>query len=172
MKHLLHKTSGSPVSDPFVVHWPEAIRARGEVRDQLAHIIDMARTFDDGTAPTRHRTQHYEMFGHGAIDHDGWRAVHPWPGPDFDFAEAGRPFGAPIAMAGLDDLDAHRWELYPVDQDVAETRNLAQAHHSNLIETVALWYMETGKYSVMPIDGSGVLRYLCRPAGQEHLSGG
>lgn len=97
----------------------------------------MARTFDDGTAPTRHRTQHYEMFGHGAIDHDGWRAVRPWPGPDFDFA-----------------------------------RNLAQAHHSNLIETVALWYMETGKYSVMPIDGSGVLRYLCRPAGQEHFSGG
>ena len=45
-------------------------------------------------APTRHHTQYFEMFGHRAIDHDGWRAVCPWPGPSF--AEAGEPFGTPI----------------------------------------------------------------------------
>ena len=104
-------------SDPFLVHWPAGIRARGEIRTQYAHIIDMvptvldaldleppaavrgvtqspihgvsfAHTFDAPAAPTRHRTQYFEMFGHRAIDHDGWRAVCPWPGPSF--AEAGQ----------------------------------------------------------------------------------
>ncbi|MFD9538228.1 arylsulfatase [Streptomyces sp. NPDC060010] len=175
------------VSDPFLVHWPAGIRARGEVRGQFAHIIDMvptvldvlgieapatirgvtqsplhgvsfAHTFDDAAAASRHRTQYYEMFGHRAIDHDGWRAVCPWPGPSF--AEAGRPFGAPITMADLDDLDAHHWELYHVDEDIAETRNLAQEHRSKLIEMIALWYMEAGKYNVMPIDGSAFARLM------------
>ncbi|MFD9466425.1 arylsulfatase [Streptomyces sp. NPDC060027] len=175
------------VSDPFLVHWPSGIQARGEVRNQFAHIIDMvptvldvlgieapatirgvtqsplhgvsfAHTFDDAAAPTRHRTQYYEMFGHRAIDHDGWRAVCPWPGPSF--AEAGRPFGVPITTADLDSLDAHHWELYHVDEDIAETRNLAQEHRSKLIEMIALWYMEAGKYNVLPIDGSGFERLL------------
>ncbi|WP_406375289.1 arylsulfatase [Streptomyces sp. NBC_00647] len=175
------------VSDPFLVHWPRGIQARGEIRSQFAHIIDMvptvldvlgieppttirgvtqsplhgvsfAHTFDDPTAPTRHRTQYYEMFGHRAIDHDGWRAVCPWPGPSF--AEADKPFGAPIAMADLDDLDAHHWELYHVDEDVAETRNVAEEHRSKLIEMIALWYVEAGKYNVLPIDGSVLERMM------------
>ncbi|WP_308299879.1 arylsulfatase [Streptomyces sp. CJ_13] len=175
------------VSDPFLVHWPDGIRARGEIRDQFAHIIDMiptvldvlgieapatikgvtqsplhgvsfAHTFDDAGAASRHRTQYYEMLGHRAIDHDGWRAVCPWPGPSF--AEAERPFGTPITMADLDDLDAHHWELYHVDEDIAETRNLAQQHRSKLIEMIALWYVEAGKYNVMPIDGSVLQRIM------------
>ncbi|MFI1279491.1 arylsulfatase [Streptomyces sp. NPDC020858] len=175
------------VSDPFLVHWPDGIRARGEIRDQFAHIIDMvptvldvlgieapatirgvtqsplhgvsfAHTFDDAAAASRHRTQYYEMLGHRAIDHDGWRAVCPWPGPTFEEAE--RPFGAPITMADLDDLDARHWELYHVDEDIAETRNLAQEHRSKLIEMIALWYVEAGKYNVMPIDGSVLQRIM------------
>ncbi|WP_328738235.1 arylsulfatase [Streptomyces erythrochromogenes] len=175
------------VSDPFLVHWPDGIKARGEIRDQFAHIIDMvptvldvlgieapttirgvtqsplhgvsfAHTFDDAGAASRHHTQYYEMLGHRAIDHDGWRAVCPWPGPSFEEAE--RPFGTPITMADLDDLDAHHWELYHVDEDIAETRNLAQEHRSKLIEMIALWYVEAGKYNVMPIDGSVLQRIM------------
>ncbi|MFI8345672.1 arylsulfatase [Streptomyces sp. NPDC085639] len=175
------------VSDPFLVHWPDGIKARGEIRDQFAHIIDMvptvldvlgieapttirgvtqsplhgvsfAHTFDDAGAASRHRTQYYEMLGHRAIDHDGWRAVCPWPGPSFEEAE--RPFGTPITMADLDDLDAHHWELYHVDEDIAETRNLAQEHRSKLIEMIALWYVEAGRYNVMPIDGSVLQRIM------------
>lgn len=87
-------------TDPFLVHWPQGISARGEVRTQYAHIIDMVptvldalgleppatirgvtqsplhgvsfiHTFDGDDAPTRHRTQYFEMFAHRAIDHDG-----------------------------------------------------------------------------------------------------
>lgn len=175
------------VSDPFLVHWPRGIRARGEIRHQFAHIIDMvptvldvlgveppatirgvtqsplhgvsfAHTFDDPAAPTRHRTQYYEMLGHRAIDHDGWRAVCPWPGPSF--AEAGRPFGSPITMTDLDDLDAHHWELYHVAEDVAETRDVAAENRSKLIEMIALWYVEAGRYNVLPIDGSVLERMM------------
>ena len=137
-------------SDPFLVHWPAGMEARGQVRHQYAHIIDMvptvldvlgveppatirgvpqsplhgvslAYTFDDPSAPSRHRTQYFEMFGHRAIDHDGWRGVCPWPGPSF--AEADRPFGTPITAVDLTDLDAHHWELYRVAEDAAENHD-------------------------------------------------
>ncbi|WP_263637066.1 sulfatase-like hydrolase/transferase [Streptomyces sp. CoH27] len=179
------------VSDPFLVHWPKGFKSRGEIRSQYAHIIDMvptvldvlgieplatirgipqsplhgvslAYTFDDASAPTRHRTQYFEMLGHRAIDHDGWRAVCPWPGPSF--AEAGKPFGTPISAEQLSDLDAHHWELYHIDEDIAETRDLAADHRDKLIELISLWYAEAGTYGVLPIDGSGVQRMmLVRP---------
>ncbi|MFF5312927.1 arylsulfatase [Streptomyces massasporeus] len=172
-------------SDPFVVHWPRGIKARGEVRGQYAHIIDMvptvldvlgieppatikgvpqsplhgvsfAHTFDDATAPTAHRTQYFEMFGHRAIDHDGWRAVCPWPGPSF--TEAGRPFGTPITAQELGELDAQHWELYHITEDFAETRDLAADHRGKLIEMISMWYVQAGKYDVLPVDSSGVQR--------------
>jgi arylsulfatase A-like enzyme len=175
------------VSDPFLVHWPQGIKAQGEIRTQYAHIIDMvptvldafnldppatvrgvtqsplhgvsfADTFDNPAAPTRHRTQYFEMFGHRAIDHDGWRAVCPWPGPSF--AEAGKPFGALISAETLTDLDAHHWELYHVASDPAENHNVADQHRDKLIELIAMWYTEAGKYNVFPIDGSATQRLM------------
>ncbi len=173
--------------DPFLVCWPAGIKARGEVRGQYAHIVDMvptvldalkiepprairgvtqspihgvsfAHTFEDPAAPTRHRTQYFEMFGHRAIDHDGWRAVCPWPGPSF--AEAGKPFGVPITAGDLTDLDARHWELYHVAEDPAENHNFADQHRDKLIEMIAQWYVEAGKYGVLPIDGSAVTRLM------------
>jgi arylsulfatase len=173
--------------DPFVVSWPRGIKARGEVRSQYAHLIDIvptvldvlgagppaairgvtqsplhgvsfAHTFDDPSAPTRHHTQYFEMFGHRAIDHEGWRAVCPWPGPSF--AEAGMPFGAPINAATLTDLDAHHWELYHVAEDPAENHNLAGSQRDKLIEMIAQWYVEAGKYNVLPLDGSAIERLM------------
>ena len=116
------------VSDPFIVHWPKGMAARGEVRTQYAHAIDMvptaleaiglappsairgvtqaplhgvslAHTFDDADAPSRRTTQYFEMLGHRSIYKDGWRAVCPWPGPSF--AEAGIGFGEAISAETL-----------------------------------------------------------------------
>jgi arylsulfatase len=173
--------------DPFLVHWPAGINAHGEVRDQYAHIIDMVPTvldalgieppatirgvtqapihgvsfapsFNDQAAPTRHTTQYFEMFGHRSIDHDGWRAVCPWPGPSF--TEAGKPFGTPITPEILTDLDARHWELYHVAEDPAENHNLAEQHRDILIGMIAQWYVEAGKYDVLPIDGSALQRLM------------
>ena len=140
------------VSDPFIVHWPKGFEAKGEIRTQYAHAIDMvptvleaagmeaptsirgvtqspiegvslAHTFDNAQAPTRHLTQYFEMMGHRSIYHDGWRAVCPWPGTSF--AEAGKFFGAPIDKDKLTELDATAWELYHVAEDFAENHNVA-----------------------------------------------
>ena len=167
--------------DPFIVSWPERIEARGEVRSQYAHIIDMVPTvldlldlappatirgvtqaplhgvsfadaLTDGEAPSTRRTQYFEMLGHRAMYHDGWRAVCPWPGPSF--AEAGKGFGTPISSDALTELDATGWELYHVDEDFAENHNLADQHRDKLIALIATWYAEAGKYGVLPIDGS------------------
>ncbi len=174
------------VSDPFVVHWPKGIKAKGEVRSQYTHAIDMvptileaagyqapeairgvtqspiqgvsfAHTFSDSKAETRHLTQYFEMMGHRAIYHDGWRAVCPWPGPSFK--EAGAFFGAPMNKDKLAEIDATKWELYHVAKDFAENTNIAAENRPKLIEMIATWYVEAGKYNVLPIDSRGTQRF-------------
>ncbi len=173
------------ISDPFIVSWPDGIKARGENREQYAHAIDMvptvleaigidppaairgvsqspiegvsmAHTFDDAEAPSKHVVQYFEMIGHRSIYHDGWRAVCPWPGTSF--AE-GQPFGTPLPAETLTELDATGWELYHVAEDFAENHDLAMENRPKLIEMIALWYVEAGKYHVMPVDGRGQQRF-------------
>ena len=174
------------ISDPFIVHWPQGIKAKGEVRTQYAHAIDLvptvldalgvepptmikgvaqsaiqgvslAHTFDDANAPTKHLTQYFEMIGHRSIYYDGWRAVCPWPGTSF--SESGRTFGTPISAETLTELDATSWELYHVAEDFAENHNVASENRPRLIEMIAQWYVEAGKYNVLPVDGRGQQRF-------------
>jgi arylsulfatase A-like enzyme len=174
------------ISDPYIVHWPAGIKAKGEVRTQYTHAVDMvptvlealeleplpslkgvtqspieglsfAASFNDENAPSQRHTQYFEMMGHRSIYHDGWRAVCPWPGPSF--TEAGAFFGTPIPAEKLTELDATAWELYNVDKDWAENHNLADKHRDKLIELIAMWYVEAGKYDVLPIDGRGTQRF-------------
>ena len=118
--------------------------------------VSFAHTFDNADAPSRHITQYFEMLGR-SIYHDGWRAVCPWPGPSF--AEAGKPFGTPMPAETLTELDATSWELYHVATDVAENHNLADQERPRLIELIAQWYVEAGKYNVLPVDGRGQQRF-------------
>jgi arylsulfatase len=84
--------------------------------------------------------------------------VCPWPGPSF--AEAGKPFGALISAETLTSLDAGHWELYHVAEDPAENHDVAGEHRDKLIELIATWYAEAGKYDVFPVDGSAVERLM------------
>jgi len=174
------------ISDPFIVHYPKGIQAKGKVRSQYAHAIDMvptvldlldiepptnikgvaqspiegvsfATSFEDATAKSNHNTQYFEMMGHRSIYHDGWRAVCPWPGTSF--IESGRTFGTPIPAETLTELDATAWELYHVDEDFAENYNIAEGNRARLIEMIAQWYVEAGKYNVLPVDGRGQQRF-------------
>ena len=173
------------ISDPFIVHWPKGITAKGEVRTHYAHAIDMvptvlealgieppttvkgvtqspiqghsfAHVLDNAGARTHHLTQYFEMFGHRSIYHDGWRAVCPWPGTSFK--ESGAFFGAPIDKDKLTELDAKNWELYHIEHDFAENHDIAADHRQKLIEMIATWYVEAGKFDVLPIDSRGTLR--------------
>jgi arylsulfatase len=173
-------------SDPFIVAWPRGIKAKGEIRTQYCHAIDMVPTvldalgieppthihgvtqsplqgfslkssFDKPNAESLHVTQYFEMFGHRSLYHDGWRAVCPWPGTSF--TEAGLTFGAPIDYDKLIELDAKGWELYNLEDDFAETNNLAEKERERLIAMIGMWYVEAGKYNVLPIDSRGTLRF-------------
>ncbi len=104
----------------------------------------------------RHIIQYFEMMGHRSLYHDGWRAVCPWPGTSF--TESGRGFGTPITYDMLTELDAKGWELYNVELDFAETKNLAEKESARLIAMIGMWYTEAGKYNVLPIDSRGVQR--------------
>ena len=176
------------VGDPFIVHWPKGIRDKGQIRSHYAHVVDMVPTvlealgieapatirgvsqspiqgisfaaaLKDASAPDQHHTQYFEMFGHRSIYHDGWRAVCPVPGPSF--AEAGVGFGdMEITEEKLRELDAHGWELYDLRSDFSETRNLAADRRDKLIEMIAIWYAEAGKYDVLPIDSRGTARLV------------
>ena len=174
------------ISDPFIVHWPKGIKDKGQVRTQYAHAIDMvptvleslgimapvsvkgvtqspieghsfAKVLNNAKEPTKHITQYFEMMGHRSIYHDGWRAVCPWPGASFK--ESGLFFGAPIDKDKLTELDAKGWELYNIEKDFAENHNIAADNRAKLIGMVATWYVEAGKYNVLPVDSRGVLRF-------------
>jgi hypothetical protein len=99
------------------------------------------------------------MFGHRSIYKDGWRAVCPWPGPSFTEA-APTKFGDPISSDTLSELDASGWELYHVAEDVAENHDVAADNRARLITMIGTWYVEAGKFDVMPIDGSALTRMV------------
>jgi arylsulfatase len=100
------------------------------------------------------------MFGCRAIDHDGWRAVCGFPGPSYaEGAKRGHQMGDPITPEILDDLDANGWELYHIAEDPSECHNLAEQHPEKLREMIARWWVEAGKYKVLPLDGSLMQRF-------------
>jgi arylsulfatase A-like enzyme len=171
-------------TDPFVLAWPAGMAARGEIRTQYAHSIDMVptvldalgidapeairgvpqtplegvsfvHTFDDAGVASRHVTQYFEMFGHRAIYHDGWRAVCPWPAANFtEAAKLGRALGQPITPEILDELDRTGWELYSMADDPSESTNIAADHPEVVRDLVARWWEEAEKYKVLPLDAS------------------
>jgi arylsulfatase len=168
-KRFLHQGG---MSDPLIVHWPRGIRARGEVRGQYAHVVDVAptllealgleppavlngvpqrplegvsfaHTFDDAAAPTRKRVQYYEMIGSRALWADGWKAV------------VEQPQGEPMTE---EMLARQKWELYHVAEDFSEATDLAGRHPDRLAELVERWWAEAGKYNVLPLDSRMELR--------------
>ena len=45
-------------------------------------------------------------------------------------------------------------------EDFAENHNVAAENRDKLIEMIATWYVEAGKYDVLPVDGSGLARMV------------
>jgi len=161
--------------DALVVHWPEGIKARGEIRSQYHHIIDIAPTileaarvsvpesyhgveqqpmdgismmytFDNAGAPNRKKRQYYEMFGNQAIWSDGWKAVT---------LHANR---MPWELAVVLPFDQDKWELYHVAEDFSESTNLADKYPEKLKELKAMFEEEAWKYNVYPLHDDMIAR--------------
>ena len=122
--------------------------------------VSFANSLSEVSAESKHHTQYFEMFACRAIDHDGWRAVCGWPGPSYaEGAEKGHSLGDEITAEVLDKLDGNGWELFHIAEDPAEVHNLAGQHPTRLRAMIARWYVEAGKYKVMPLDGTLMQRF-------------
>ena len=172
----------------MVMHWPNGIDARGEIRDQFHHVVDVAPTVleaahlpqpkrvdgvvqrpmdgvsmlysaDDPKAADRRTTQYFEMFGNRGIYHEGWVACTrhsiPWL-----FAATPPPL--------KDDV----WELYHVDEDFSQARDLAAENPAKLAELQALFMKEAERNHALPIDDRRGERFNPAIAGRPDLMGG
>jgi arylsulfatase len=154
--------------DAMVVHWPNGIKAKGEIRHQYHHISDVAPTileaasltvpdsyhgikqqpmdgvsmlyaFDDAKAPNRKERQYYEMFGNRAIWADGWKAV--------TLHAKRMPWQLNVTLP----FEQDEWELYHVAKDFSESTNLADKHPEKLSELQKMFEEEAWKYNVYPL---------------------
>lgn len=151
----------------MVVHWPNGIKTKNEIRTQFTHAIDIAPTvfeackvpapktvngieqdpiegtsflysFNDAAAKEKHTVQYFEMFGNRAIYSDGWYA-----------RTIHRPAWNPKPTRPLaEDI----WELYNSNEDFSLANNVAAKNPDKLKSLQALFMTEAEKYHVLPID--------------------
>ncbi|XZE22358.1 arylsulfatase [Pirellulaceae bacterium SH449] len=170
------------------IHWPKGIKAKGELRNQFHHVIDIAPTileaaglpepkvvngvtqrpmdgismaylFDDANDKERHSTQYFEMFGNRAMYQDGWFARTIHRAP-----------WEPKARRSLDDDSA--WELFDTKKDFSLVNNLAAKYPEKLRELQTLFLEEAEKNFVLPIDDRSVERVNAELVGRPDLMAG
>jgi arylsulfatase A-like enzyme len=166
-----------------IVHWPDGIEAKGEIRSQFHHVVDVAATvldvaglpeptsvhgveqvplhgvsmaysFGDPEAAERRETQYFEMFCNRGIYHEGWTAV--------------TRHSVPWVMAENPPLDDDRWELYAPD-DWTQAQDLAEEQPERLAELKELFLSEAAKYNVLPLDDRRAERFNADIAGRPQL---
>ncbi|MCE2658341.1 MAG: arylsulfatase [Rubrivivax sp.] len=152
----------------LVVAWPRGIAAKGEVRSQFHHVIDitptildivgiappaavhgvtqlpmsgvsMAYSFDDAGQPSRRKSQYFELVGNRAIYHDGWVAAS---GPtEMPWAFSMKP----------ETIESMGWELYHVADDYSEALDVAAQYPDKLRELQELFWIEAARHHALPI---------------------
>ena len=151
----------------MIIQWPAGIKAKGEVRSQFGHVIDIAPTvyeitkipapkmvngieqdpiegtslafsFDDPKAPEQHKIQYFEMFGNRGVYQDGWFA---------------RTIHRPAwRLKVLNTLQEDKWELYNTTADFSLANDLSAQNPDKLKDMQALFMKQAEKYHVLPLD--------------------
>ncbi|MGV3606046.1 MAG: arylsulfatase [Planctomycetaceae bacterium] len=171
----------------MAIHWPKGIAAKGEVRSQWHHVIDVAPTileaaklpepksvngnvqtpiegvsmlysFDKPKAPSTHKTQYFEIFGNRGIYHDGWLA-HTVHRAAWEY-KVRHP------------LKDDKWELYHVAEDFSAANDLAAKEPAKLKELQALFMKEAEKNHALPIDDRTLERLNAALVGRPDLMAG
>jgi arylsulfatase len=164
------------VADPLLVCWPAGIEAKGELRKQFMHATDVVptiydlldvelpetvkgfqqlplegvsfrSTFEDAGAPTPKESAFFSMLGSRAVWHRGWKAVSVHP-----------------TIAGWGHFDRDRWELYHVDEDPTEMRDLASQEPVKQQELVNTWFHLAGMYNGLPLMDRTAVEILSDPS--------
>ena len=172
----------------MVIHWPRGLAAKGQLRTQWHHVIDIAPTileaaglpepnvvngipqtriegvsmlytFGDANAKDRRLTQYFELYGNRAIYHDGWLAGTVHGAP----WETGRPRST---------LENDKWELYDTRTDFSLADDLAGKHPEKLREMQELFVNEAIKHNVLPLDDRKLERFNAALVGRPDLLAG
>jgi len=151
----------------MIIQWPAGIKAKGELRSQFGHVIDIAPTiyeasnipppkmvngiqqdpiegtsltytFDNVKAPEQHKVQYFEMFGNRGIYQDGWYAR------TIHRAAWEMKVRAPLAE--------DKWELYNTNDDFSLANDLASQNPDKLKAMENVFMAEAEKYHVLPVD--------------------
>jgi arylsulfatase len=174
------------IADPMILSWPAGIQARGEIRAQYTHAIDVPATildilnleppamfngvpqeaiagtsfkatFENPQAEEVRALQYYELYGSRALYMDGWKAVTFHPVPGVPSDGPGDP-NVPFTQ--------DKWELYDTTKDFAEVHDLAAQEPDRLQMMIGLWFAEAGKYDVFPIHAYQRKAQRPKPAGK------
>jgi arylsulfatase A-like enzyme len=175
------------VRNGMVIQWPKGIQAKGEIRTQFGHVIDIAPTiyeianipapetvngikqapiegtslvytFGEGDARERHTTQYFEMFGNRSVYYEGWLAR--------------TIHRVPWMFAPLQTLQEDKWELYNTMEDFSLATDLSAKYPDKLKSMQDLFMKEAEKYHVLPIDDRGVERLNAALVGRPTLMAG
>lgn len=163
-------------ADPLVISWPKGIKANGEIRNQYHHSVDMVPTileiaglempkvyhgvdqyplsgismrytFDAAPDdPTKKHRQYYAMLGTRGIWEDGWFA-----------ASLHSP------LSGKGHFEEDQWQLYHVDVDRSESKDLAKENPDKLNSLIKVWSEEADKNQVLPLDDRSAIEVLNIP---------
>ena len=166
------------VADMMLWSWPAKLAASDEIRHQYVHAVDVTPTVYEllGIEPPAvlkgypqspiegesfaaaladasvagKDTQFYAMLGQRSIYHQGWLAcsLHP-------------------PISGWGNFGHDEWELYDLEHDRAQSKNLAAEHPDRLAELQSLWFYYAGIYNGLPLDDRTALEQMMaeRPRG-------
>ncbi|MBN8998898.1 MAG: arylsulfatase [Rhizobiales bacterium] len=160
--------------------WPAKIKDKGGIRTQFHHVIDIVPTileaagvpqpvmvngitqkpiegvsmeysWDAPKAQSRRDTQYFEMFGSRAIYHDGWIASAP---------PVIAPWDPSLTPPPTNVMNGFKWELYDLNKDWTQAKDLAAAMPDKLRDMQQLFTMEATKYNVFPLDDRTLPRFI------------
>jgi arylsulfatase A-like enzyme len=168
-------------ADPCIVSWPKGIKARGEISHQYIHAIDIVPTIyealqieppeevkgytqnpiegisfknvmDDPKVQGGKQAQFYTMLGTRGVWYKGWFAntIHP-------------------TISGWGHFSADQWELFNMEEDRNQLKNLALKYPEKLEEMKNLWFMLAGKYNGLPLDDRTAVEIVSTPRPQPSI---
>lgn len=172
----------------MAIRYPKLISAKGEIRNQFYHVIDIAptildivkipqplvvngfkqkrmdgvsmmATFNNAKAPENRTTQYFNIFGNRGIYSNGWLASTIHNVPW-------------IFNADLKPVSEDKWELYNLNKDFSQSENLAASNPKKLAEMKSIFNTEAIKYKVYPIDDRKAPRTVSSVAGRPDILNG
>jgi arylsulfatase len=144
-------THAGGIATPLLAHWPEGIRARGELRHQPGHLIDIMATLvhvSGGIYPTTFRGQEITPM-------EGRSLVPAFSGADLNREAIYFEHEGSRAMLTRDRKLVARgvngtWELYDLASDRTETQDLAGRYPEEVGRLATAWDEWARRVQVIP----------------------